>query len=489
LRCNASAAAHRTVASGVLTGETRNQSSQREASMRSRKLIPAVAAVISLLAIAPSSALARKHRGHGGRCAVSINVVPRQIVAGEPVVIFGRLRCHRRADAAGAQVRLFHHLLGTPGFTFVQSVTTDAHGFYLISRADGSVETDRSWYVRALGARSATKGIRVAATVTLSGPPEGPLLTGFPNKVTFTGTVSPADAGARVILQRQNATTGSDWRHIDSGLVASDGSFAIVHTFIVPGDANIRVLVRSQRRNVPSVSNVLAYVISQAQNPKLTIQASADPIAFGQSVTISGKLEGGAASQPVTLLARTARQSGFARIAEAATNAAGEYSFSPQSPVNSTFYKVQTSDSACRVSSRRACRARHIASAVLYEGVADVLTAQVSATSVPAGQPVTFSGSVSPDHTGHAIYLERQNARGPDFHVIQVGFVGAGSTYSIAHRFYDRGAKAVRVYIPGDPENQGAASPPFTIVVTPAPPSTLTPESPQNSSVPSEGQS
>ena len=39
------------------------------------------------------------------------------------------------------------------------------------------------------------------------------------------------------------------------------------HTFVVPGDANIRVLVRSQRRNAPSPSNVLTYEISQAQNP------------------------------------------------------------------------------------------------------------------------------------------------------------------------------------------------------------------------------
>jgi hypothetical protein len=442
--------------------------------MRSSRLIPALVAAISLLAVVPASALARKHPSRNGRCRISIEVAPRQIVAGEPVVIFGRLRCTKQARAAGREVRLFHHLIGQGGgFSYVQSATTDAAGFYVITGADAPVETNRAWYVRALGARSATKRIRVAAAVTLSGPTEGQLLTGFPNRVTFTGTVSPADAGARVILQRQNAATGGDWRRIDSSSVTAAGTFTIIHTFVVPGDANVRVLVRSQRRNLPSVSNVLGYVISQAQNPQLTIQASADPIAFGESVTISGKLEGGA-GQFVTLLARGRHQHGFARIAEVQANGAGEYSFPAQSPINNTFYRV---------------RSAHEASAVLYEGVKDVLAAQVSASTVQAGQSVTFTGTVAPDHTGHAIYLERQNAGGTGFHVIEVGLVGAGSAYSITRRLYDPGTKMLRVFIPGGPENQGAASQPFTITVTPAPASTLTGESPEGAGFPPEGQS
>jgi hypothetical protein len=415
-----------------------------------------------------------------------MTVAPRQIVAGEPIVIFGQLLCANQTDAAGREVVLYHHLAGVGGFNIVQSVTTDASGFYSIAPADGVVETNRSFYVRSLGARSATKQVRVAAQVTLGGPPEGQLLTGFPNRVTFTGTVNPADAGAIVILQRQNASTGNDWHRIDRGVVDASGNFTIVHRFIVPGDANIRVLVRSQRRNVPSTSNVLAYSISQAQNPALTIQASADPIAFGEGVTISGKYLG-ASNQPVTLLARGRHQHGFGRIAQVLTNAGGEYSFPVQTPVNSTFYRV-VSNPVCRHPRGRHC-VPFPSSAVLYEGVKDVLTAQVSTTTIPAGQTVTFSGTVAPDHTGHVIYLERQNAHGSGFHVIQVSFVGAGSTYSIVHRLYDPGVKVLRVFIPGGPENQGAASPPFVVTVTPAPPSSLTPEAPGNSTVPPEGHS
>lgn len=461
--------------------------------MRSRTLIPAIVAAISMFALAPAGALAHKHSSPNGRCEISLNT-PAHISAGEEVLLFGRLRCTNPAREANQEVKLFHHVWDLPGFTYVQSVKTDSAGFYAIARADGVVETSRSWYVRAQGARSATKRVRVSAQVRLSGPVEGQLLTGAPNRVTFTGTVSPADVGARVILQRQSSLTGNEWHRIDSSIVEASGGFTIVHRFIVPGDANIRVLVRSQARNVPSESNVLAYSISQAQNPQLTIQSSADPIVFGEAAAIGGKVVAGGA-QSVTLLARTVRQRGFAPVAQASTNADGEYSFPAQSPIDSTFYRVTSASRPCDILAphphRRhpECKADGISSAVLYEGVKDLLTAQASSTTVQAGQTVTFSGTVSPDHTGHVIYLERQNARGPGFHVIQVWFLGTGSTYAISHRFYEPGSRLVRVYVPGGPENQGAASAPFDIAVTPAPASTLIPESPGNATLPSEGQS
>jgi hypothetical protein len=459
--------------------------------MHSRKLTTAITAAIALLVLVPSSAFARKHPSRNGGCAISVDVSPHEIVAGDQIVAFGRLRCFQPANAANQEVKLFHQLVGLPGSSFVQSTTTDAHGFYEIVDADGAVETNRSYYVRSHGAHSAAKPIRVEAQVTLSGPTEGQLFTGFPNRVTFTGTVSPADAGARVILQRQNAINGNQWHHIDSGFVEASGNFTIVHRFIVPGDANIRVLVRSQRRNVPSESNVLAYSVSQTENPALTIEASADPIAFGEGVTISGKLASGS-NQSVTLLARSRHQRGFAPVAQMSTNSAGEYSFPLQAPVNSTFYRVSAARQVCPPPPPGAamCLAlRRTSSAVLYEGVRDVLTAQISATTVQAGQSVTFSGTVSPDHTGHVIYLERQNAHGPGFHVIEVTLVGPGSTYSIVHQLYDPGTKLLRVYIPGGPENQGMASQSFAIQVTSAPAASLMAEPPGNSTLPSEGQS
>jgi hypothetical protein len=383
-------------------------------------------------------------------------------------------------------VQLFEHSAGTPGYMLVQSTTTDARGFYELVQT--GVQTDSSFYVRAHHAQSGHRHVRVAAQVTLSGPPEGTqLLTGRPNKVTFTGTVSPADAGARVILQRQNALTGNEWRRIDRGTVGPGGAFSIVHRFIVPGDANLRVIVRSHGMNIPSPSNVLTYEISQAQNPQLTINASSDPIFYGQSVTISG-VAASVASGPVTLLARTVRQRGFAPVAQVNTDSSGAYTFPAQSPVNSTFYEVTTATRPCKAPRGRVCGASADRSAVLYEGVKDVLTAAVSQSMIQAGQTLTFTGTVAPDHTGHIVYLERQNVGNGNFHVVELATVGAGSTYSIAHTVYAPGTKVFRVRIPGGPENEGAASAPFTIQVTPAPAASLTPESPGNTGLPAEGE-
>jgi hypothetical protein len=393
------------------------------------------------------------------------------MTAGEPVTIFGQLRCRRQLGAGDRVVRLYHHLIGQPGYSLVARTVTDAGGFYQFQNADAPVTTNRIFVVRSRGAQSVRKGVRVQAEVKLMGPPEGtPIYTGRANAVTFTGSVNPADGGARVILQRQNALTGNDWHAIEHGIVDMNGAFSITHAFRYPGEADIRVVVRSQGRNVASLSNVLTYEISQAQNQKLTIDASEDPISFGGQVTISGRLEGGA-NTLVTLFARVRGQH-FGPAAEVNTDGKGNYSFPAQMPVYSTFYRVEGGG-------RR--------SAVLFEGVRSVLTASVSQTSVMAGQEVTFSGTVAPDHSGGIIYLERRDVVGDDYHVIQVAIIGQGSAFSIEHRFYAVGQKIVRLYVPGGPQNAAGRSEPFTIEVTPAPAASLPPERGTNTSAPSEG--
>ena len=440
--------------------------------MRLRKLGPALLAATSLLALAPAAASAHKHPSPRGRCAINIRVAPRLITAGEQVEVKGRLECLPLAGAGSQAVTLYEYVAGTAGYVPVQSTTTDTSGVYEFKPPALSANT--SFYVRSHGAQSGRKKARVAVQVTLTGPPEGTQIeTGAPNKQTFSGTVSPADVGARVILQRQNAVTGDEWHRIGFGQVETGGDYTITHTFRVPGDASIRVLVRSDRINSPSASTPLEYEISQAQNPSLTIVSSADPITYGQSVTISGVLAGATTPQTVTLLARTVHQQGFAPIAEVSTGAGGAYSFPVQTPVNSTLYRVQDAGQK---------------SAVLYEGVRDVLTAEVSPTTVQAGEALTFKGTVTPDQTGHIVYLERQNAAGTAFHVVQVGHVLPGSVYSIVHQVYVPGSKVFRVDIPGGPDNGRAVSQLFTVQVNPAPPSALTPEAPGNSSQPSEGQ-
>jgi hypothetical protein len=443
--------------------------------MRLGKLGPAVVATTSLLALAPAAASAHKHPSPLGRCRINIESVAPLLTAGESAEISGRLACVH-ANPGGQTVKLYAHVVGTAGYVPAGSTTTEASGSYKFTTAAENANT--SLYVRSHGAQSGRRRLRVEAQVTLTGPPEGTQIeTGAPNRETFSGTVNPADVGARVILQRQNAVTGNEWHRIGIGQVVAGGptggTYTITHIFRVPGDASIRVLVRSDRLNIPSPSNELEYDISQAQNPSLTIASSADPIIYGQSAAISGVLAGATTPQTVTLLARTVHQHGFAPIAEMSTGTGGVYSFPAQTPVNSTLYRVQGAGQK---------------SAVLYEGVKNVLTAEVSASTVQAGEALTFKGTVAPDHTGHIVYLERQNTAGTAFHVVQVGYVLPGSVYSIVHQVYVPGTKVYRIDIPGGPDNGRAVSQLFTVQVTPAPASALTPEAPGNSSQPSEGQ-
>ena len=436
-----------------------------------RFLTASIAAGALLAAVGAPAASANRHPGRFGGCRIDIaSIAPRQVTAGESTEVSGALTC-RASSAADQTVELYAHTVGTAGFTPVQGATTETDGAYKFATAPESANT--IFFVSAAGARSATGRLRVAAAVTLAGPAEGSQIpTGAPG-VTFTGTVNPADAGAVVLLERQNAVTGNEWHRIGFGRVAAGGTFTIEHRFRVAGDASIRVLVRSDGLNVPSESNILEYEISQAQNPNLTIATSADPIAYGQSVMISGTLGDASTGQQLTLYARTIHERGFAPIAQASTGAGGSYSFPSQTPVNSALYQV-------RAGSQR--------SSVIYEGVRFVLAAEASPTTVQAGQPVSFSGTVDPAAAGHVIFLEAQDASGAGFHVIEVGRVLTDSSYTLVHQFYVAKTHVVRVEIPGGPSNGRAISQPFEIQVTPAPASTLAPEATDNSTPAFPGQ-
>ncbi len=446
--------------------------------MRSFRLTTALAAAATLLALAPAAALAAHRRQaitRVGVCHAHLYVAPRLVYARDSALAWGRLKCSGHEDA-NQPVTLYEYTVGSPpGFNPIGTTTTNAVGGYQLST--GAVANNAIFYAVVGGIRTETRTVRVVAEVALNGPTEGELpaalQTGRPNRVAFSGTVFPADEGARVILQRENALTGDEWHRIGMGLVGKEGKFTIPHAFVVPGDANIRVLVRSSHRNIASPSNELNYEISQAQNPKLTIESLSDPVAYGQPVTIHGTTT---PNTVLTLTSRTVHVATFSTVTQVKSDGSGAYTFPVQLPIDSTFYQVQGSG---------------LVSAVLFEGVNDVLnnvTMSPSVTSIPAGQSLTFSGSVTPDHSGHVIYLERMNAVGK-FHIVEKSEVLPGSVFSITHFVYTQGTNVFRVRIPGDPQNGGAVSQPFTVQVTPpSTPSALAPEPAGNSTLPSEGQ-
>jgi hypothetical protein len=459
--------------------------------MRSIKLVPALAAIaaVAALALAPAGASAAKHQAtikHDGvpigGCRIDVNVAPRFIETGETTLVYGTLKCPSRTPLESQTVTIFSRSATAPTPTAIGTATTDGTGGYQLPTLPLSVNTQ--FYATAAGVHSGLKSVKVSPKVSLVGPPDGSQLftgggpvfrsharrLGLSNKVTFSGSVSPEDEGAIVALQRESSVGDEEWRRIDSSTVGKEGKYSITHTFGVPGDANIRVIVHARKRNAPGASESFSYEISQAENPALTIESSADPISFGQPATISGTIA--APNAPVTLLERNRLQRGFTAVATVTAGTDGSYVFPAQTPQQSSFYKVT---GAGKTSSR------------LFEGVRYGLSAAASATTVQAGAPIAFTGTVTPGHAGHPVYLQAQNGTGVGFHTVEVGQVAHDGTYALEHRFYATGPRKMRVRVPGDPENQGVASPLVGVEVTPAPAAALAPEPPSNSSQPAEG--
>jgi hypothetical protein len=447
--------------------------------MRTTKLLTAIAATITVMAPAAAAAApsqtpipAHSYSALGGGCVVSFLAQPYQIASGESAQLFGRVKCVGGADT-GQTVTVYEQAAGTPGFTTLGTATSGAGGFYSIVAP--KLTSDTAFYASTATSRSVERVVKVAPVVTVAGPGENAsqgtegaaLLTGPGHRVTFTGTVSPADAGAEVVLQRQNVSGGfswfEQWRAIQLGVVGPGGVYSISHVFVLPGDANLRVLVRRHRRfDIHGLSNTLSYEISQPENSSLTLKASSNPITDGQTVTLTGKVAGasGASGAPVTLTAHTDGSDPFAAVATTTTNGAGEYSF-VQSPQTSTYYQVDSGSAK---------------STVQFEGVKYVLTASVSTETVHSGEPVTFSGTVTPVHAGHPVYVERQNV-GPraGFHVVDVGAVSATGTYTITDYLFGLGTGVYRVVIPGDFANQAQPSQTFTVTVAEATPLLIAP--------------
>lgn len=462
----------------ISTGKLSNHDRRRP---RAALLLGAIALAAGPSLLAPSVASAQREgrAGAQGRCALQISVPAGDLTAGEAATVSGSLTCPTSAAAAEQTVTIYQHDAGTPGFSVVGTTTTEASGAYRFTTE--ALDTNSVLYARAEGARSEHVAVELAPLVTISGPPDGSLLAvagsravagvsnsgdTLSNTVTFVGTVGPDAAGSRVVLQRESNTVEESWRPVALGEVGANGEYSIIHTFFITGTTNVRVVVRAQGL-LAGVSEALSFEIAHRQNPQLTIQASSGPLSYGQSVTLSGTAAG-AAHEPLTLLASTS-QGAFAPVATVTTDASGDYAFPAQSPLQSTMYKVRAADTS---------------SVTLSVGVRPLLTAQVTSTSVQAGEPLTFSGTIVPAHAGQAVYLKRQNSDGVGFHVAAAGALGAGGTYSIEHIVSGVGTQVFRIKVAGDGETLAVASELFKIQVMRAAEDSLEPPAPGAGSTP-----
>jgi len=407
-----------------------------------------VTLLCTLFAVGPAQvagATAPVHN-HG----LTISATPNPILAGQGVLIYGQLNT---TDNAGQAIKLYHRVSPQTSFSLVQTTTTNSFGFYDFTRAEGVVTSNRSWFVTGPdGTHSRTITEGVAALVSLSSS-RGTAVTG--QTIVFTGNVSPAHPYEPVKLEEQNGLFGNVWTTLATTYTDARSNFGLSHSWALPGDYTLRAVFPSDARNLEGDSDSITVAVQQREHALFTINSSDPIITAGQSVTISGALYSSASTpEPSTAVGLYGGKPGNAMelLATTVTGSDGSYSFT-QSPVHNEVYLVATTSKPRRMTAN------------LYEGVQDVVTISASSTTSEQGGSVTLSGTVTPDHAGHLIYLQLEGIHG-FWHNVATGVVASGSTYSFTYTFGGDGTVQLRARIYGGPENIGAASSTVTITVS-----------------------
>ncbi len=400
--------------------------------------------------------------GHPNR--LTLAATPDPITAGQGVLIYGQLTGPNNANQ---RIWLFHRINPAAQFTPIGSRVTNGQGYFEFIRADGVVTSNRNWYVVGPDrTRSHVVHELVAAVVSLNA---GSTTTTTTQPVQFSGTVFPKHVHQRVVLQEQDASSGNGWHTIAVGVTDGSSNFSISHRFRSAGNYTLRAYLLNDPRNTPGASPQVTLTVQQEQNPQFTINGSAPVITNGQTETISGTLysdSSATSGQPnvnVTLYGRQGR--GTLRALEStSTDSSGNYTFT-QMPLHNSVYVVRVT------SGPRTQTAR------LFVGVQDVVTATVSASTVAVGDAVKVTGSVTPDHSGHVVYLQVQGPAG-HWADVETGSLTPGSTFAFSYTPGQTGAVNLRVQITGGPWNIGALSSVLPVTVSGAAPvNTLPPAS------------
>ena len=192
-------------------------------------------------------------------------------------------------------------------------------------------------------------------------------------------------------------------------------------------------------------------------NRGLTINALPNPLPVaGDGVFIYGYLHAGpVGGQRIVLyhhLAGSGR--GYTRVGVTTTDSHGFYEFTRAEDV------VLTNRSWFV----REAGIHQIHSRTVFERVsADVSLAASTTTSV-TGQPVSFTGTVTPNHAGERVILQEQTNSG-DWRDLRSGRLDGGSNYAIVYRWRFAGDHTVRVLFRGDVRNIAGTANPVTVAV------------------------
>jgi hypothetical protein len=180
------------------------------------------------------------------------------------------------------------------------------------------------------------------------------------------------------------------------------------------------------------------------QPGKLSLRATPNPVKFGKSVTIAGKLTGpGNAEKAVTLSEDPFVFGDWTSVGTATVDAQGDYSF-VRSPTVNTRYQA---------------RQGGLESEIVTVSVSPRVSLRLSDRTPAAGKRVRFSGRVCPQHDGVSLALQRRTAPKQWRTVARVVTADAGdecSTYSRRRRVRRDGV--YRTFFSADADHAAGSS-------------------------------
>ena len=138
-------------------------------------------------------------------------------------------------------------------------------------------------------------------------------------------------------------------------------------------------------------------------NPNLSIGAEPNPVPFGKTTTISGKLTGSDNASKTIELGENKYpfrdNDPFKKIAETTTDANGDYSFTVTPELNTNYRTLAKTDP------------QQVSSAAFVR-VKMRISRSVDDTTPDRGQTVTFTGKVAPAHDGDTVLIQRRRPTG-----------------------------------------------------------------------------
>jgi hypothetical protein len=146
---------------------------------------------------------------------------------------------------------------------------------------------------------------------------------------------------------------------------------------------------------------------------------------------------------------------GYTRVTKTTTDSHGFYSFPRAENV------VMTNRSWFV----REAGLHGVHSRTVFERVAALVSLAASTTAQDTGQPIVFTGHVTPNHAFERVALQEQRGSSDDWHTLKTAFIRPGSNYAISYRWRIAGDHDVRVVFPGDNRNTKGASDPVTVTI------------------------